>query len=96
MKPSTALAANREFIRRAALAHRLRNPRVFGSALRGDDTEESDLDLLVDPSDDTSLLDVARLQVELEEHLGVAVDVLTPAALPETFRAQILREARSV
>jgi len=96
MKPSTALAANREIIRRAALAHGLRNPRVFGSALRGDDTEESDLDLLVDPSDDTSLLDVARLQVELEEHLGVAVDVLTPAALPEAFRVQILREARSV
>lgn len=96
MKPSAALAAHREFVRRAALAHRLRNPRVFGSALRGDDTDESDLDLLVDPSDDTSLLDIARLQVELEERLGVAVDVLTPAALPEKFRNQVLREASPV
>ena len=96
MKPSAALDANREFVRRAALAHRLHNPRVFGSALRGDDTDESDLDLLVDPSDDTSLLDIARLQVELEARLRVAVDVVTPAALPEKFRARVLLEARPV
>ncbi len=41
-------------------------------------------------------LDIARIQVELERHLGVSVDVLTPKALPDQFRDQVLREARSI
>lgn len=64
--------------------------------LHGEDSEQSDLDILVDPGPDASLLDIAHIQVELETSLGVSVDVLTPAALPAKFRAQVLREARSV
>ena len=96
MKPSIALQVHRETIRRIVQLHRASNPRVFGSVLHGADTEESDLDLLVDPSRETSLLDIARIQVELEQQLGVPVDVLTPRALPERFRDQVLREARSI
>ncbi len=96
MKPSIALHAHRETIRRIVQSHRANNPRVFGSVLHGADTEESDLDLLVDPTRETSLLDIARIQVELEQQLGVPVDVLTPRALPERFRDQVLREARSI
>lgn len=96
MKPSTALEENRELIRRIVLAHRASNPRVFGSVLHGEDSEHSDLDLLVDPAPDASLLDIAHIQVELETSLGVSVDVLTPGALPAKFRAQVLREARAV
>ncbi len=77
-------------------AHRTSNPRVFGSVLDGDDAESSDLDLLVEPSANTSLLDIARIQVELEARLGVSVDVFTPAALPVKFRSQVLLEARPV
>ncbi len=96
MKPSTALEANRELIRRIVSAHRASNPRVFGSVLHGEDSEHSDLDLLVDPAPDASLLDIAHIQVELETSLGVSVDVLTPDALPAKFRTQVLREARAV
>ncbi len=96
IKPSTALETHRETIRRVVRAHRASNPRVFGSVLHGDDTDGSDLDLLVDPSADASLLDIARIQVELEHYLGVSVDVLTPRAIPEKFRDQVLREARLV
>jgi predicted nucleotidyltransferase len=96
MKPSQALDAHREEIRKIVDAHQASNPRVFGSVLHGDDTEESDLDVLVDPSATTSLLDIARIQVELENLLRVSVDVLTPNALPEKFRSEILGEARSV
>ena len=96
MKPSTALETHREAIRRIVSHHRASNPRVFGSVLHGDDTDGSDLDLLVDPSAEASLLDIARIQVELERHLGVSVDVLTPKALPDQFRDQVLREARSI
>jgi uncharacterized protein len=69
------------------------NPRVFGSAISGDDGDDSDLDLLVDPSPETSLLDLARLQVEIESTLGVKVDLLTPRSLPASFREKVLTEA---
>jgi predicted nucleotidyltransferase len=96
MKPSDALRTHRETIRAIVLAHKATNPRVFGSALHGDDTDESDLDLLVDPQPGASLLDLAQIQVELEAKLGVAVDVLTPNALPASFRQQVMQEAISV
>lgn len=96
MKPSTALERHRDTIRRIVRAHRARNPRVFGSAVHGEDTESSDLDILVDPIGDASLLDIARIQVELEKCLGVSVDVLTPKGLPEKIRVQVLREAEPV
>lgn len=96
MKPSTALNENRDLIRRIVRAHRASNPRVFGSVLHGEDSEQSDLDILVDPAPDASLLDIAHIQFELETCLGITVDILTPAALPAKFRTQVLREAQSV
>ena len=74
--------------------YRTANPRVFGSTLHGTDAEGSDLDLLVDALPDTTLFDLGGLQVELEELLGVSVDVLTPEDLPAHFRAKVLAEAR--
>ncbi len=93
MKPSEALESHRAAIRRVVGAHRASNARVFGSVLRGLDTEESDLDILIDPTPDTTLMDVATIQVELERLLGVSVDVLTPRGLPEKFRSKVLSEA---
>ena len=96
MKPSVALQAHRALIRSVVERYRARNPRVFGSVLHGDDEEGSDLDLLIDPVKGTSLMDVAGIQVELERLLGIPVDVLTPKALPEKFRAEVLAEAQHV
>lgn len=96
MKPSEALDHHREDIRRIVTRHRARNARIFGSVLRGEDKDGSDLDLLVDPSAETTLMDIAAIQFELERLLAVPVDVLTPNALPETFRSQVLAEAMTV
>ncbi len=96
MKPSEALNLNREVIRQVVALHRARNARVFGSVVHGNDTDESDLDLLVDPTPDTSLLDIAKIQNHLQKLLGISVDVLTPKALPESFRAKVLAEAELV
>jgi hypothetical protein len=93
MKPSAALAVHRETIRRAAERNRVRNPRVFGSVLHGRDTDDSDLDLLVDPLPGVTLFDLGALQIELEEMLGVSVEVLTPGDLPARFRDQVIHEA---
>lgn len=96
MKPSVALATHREAIRRVVEAHRACNARVFGSVIHGDDTEGSDLDILVDPTPETTLFDIGAIRHELLQLLGVPVDVLTPKALPEKFRAVVLSEARPV
>lgn len=96
MRPSIALQQHRDEIRRIALSHRVTNVRVFGSALRGEDTENSDLDLLVEPTSETTLLDIAKIQVDLARLLNINADVLTPNALPEKFRAQVLTEAIAV
>jgi len=93
MKPSIALQEHRETISKIVAGHRASNPRIFGSVLKGCDTEGSDLDLLVDPTPETTLLDIGAIRHELLELLGVPVDVLTPKALPETFRATVLAQA---
>lgn len=93
LKPSGILQQNREMIRSVALKHHTRNPRVFGSVLSGADDGRSDLDLLVEPLPGTTLFDLGAIQVELEEALGIAVDVLTPGDLPAKIRDQILRDA---
>lgn len=93
MKPSAALHLHREDIRRIVTGNHAHNPRIFGSVLHGEDTENSDLDLLVDRTSSTSLMDIAAIQCELEQLLGVAVDVLTPNLLPDKFRGEVLAEA---
>ena len=93
MKPSQALDLNRAAIRQVVASHRAKNARVFGSVIRGQDSEGSDLDLLIDTTPETTLMDVAAIQVELQTLLGVSVDVLTPKALPESFRNRVMSEA---
>lgn len=96
MKSSEALHKHRAEIRSIVAAHRGTNARVFGSVLRGTDQEGSDLDLLIDPTPETTLFDIARIKGTLEMLLGIKVDVLTPNALPDRFRNRVLAEAQPV
>ena len=93
MKPSEALETHGEALRTLVSRYGFSRPRVFGSVLTGTDTEESDLDLLVEPAESTSLFSIAGLQLDAEELLGVAVSVLTPNALPPKFRQRVLKQA---
>jgi predicted nucleotidyltransferase len=96
MKPSEALERHRDDIRRVVEQNRAANPRVFGSVLHGEDTEDSDLDILVDTVAGTNLFDLARIKGTLEDLLNVAVDVRTPKDLPAKFRLKVLAEATPV
>lgn len=96
MLPSQALALHRDAIRNLVQRFRVSNPRVFGSVLHGTDTEDSDLDLLVDPQPGATLFDLGGLQWELKELMGVRVDVRTPKDLPDYFRDTVLAEAQPV
>jgi predicted nucleotidyltransferase len=94
VKPSEALETHRAELRQLVSRYGLSRPRVFGSVLNGTDTDESDLDLLVEPAESTSLLTIAGLQIDAEKLLGVAVSVLTPGGLPPKFRNKVLEQAR--
>ena len=88
MKPSEALTAHRDELRQLVTRYGLSRPRVFGSVVSGTDTDESDLDLLVDPGQSTSLLTLAGLKTDAEDLLGVPVSVLTPNGLRPKFRGE--------
>jgi predicted nucleotidyltransferase len=96
MKPSIALQNHRNAVRTIALNRHVKNVRVFGSVLHGNDTAQSDLDLLVDTTPQTTLLDIGAIRYELRQLLGVPVDVLTPMSLPEKFRQTVVEEARPI
>jgi predicted nucleotidyltransferase len=94
VKPSIALEKNREAVRAAIRRYpTIANPRVFGSVLHGDDTEESDLDLLVDALPGTTLFTLIGLQDDLANVVGVPVDLKTPEELSKYFREEVLAEA---
>jgi hypothetical protein len=94
MRPSEVLAAQRQRILDIAAANGARHLRVFGSASRGQDRPDSDLDLLVDLPAGTSLLRIVGLQLALEDALGVKVDLCTERELDPALKTRILAEAR--
>ena len=80
-------------ILRLARTHGARRVRVFGAGARGTSHADSDMDLLVEMAEGRSLLDRIALQQDLEELLGLKVDVVTEGALHPHVRSQILEEA---
>ena len=68
--------------------------RIFGSVARGDEQETSDIDILCEMEPGRSLLDLARLERELEEALHCNVDVVTERGLRSRIRDRVLAEAR--
>lgn len=97
-RPSVLFDRHRSEIRAIVERHKGCNPRIFGSAARGDDGPGSDLDLLVDhrPGGVMSLFDLSAIHCEIEDLLGAPVQVLTPASLAPTVLATAEREARAV
>ena len=83
------LADHREVLRN----FKVRSLFVFGSVARGEANQGSDVDLLVEFAEPVGLFEFARLQRFLEESLRARVDLVTRAALRESMREEVLREA---
>ncbi|MGD0346547.1 MAG: nucleotidyltransferase family protein [Terracidiphilus sp.] len=96
MRPSEILPQYRETIRQLVLEAGMANPRVFGSVVRGEDSEGSDLDILVDPAPRASLLAMEMLQSRLASVTGVKIDLRTPEEIHPKFREKVLAEAASL
>jgi uncharacterized protein len=91
---SPTIAQLRTAVLRVARRHGVQSVRVFGSFARGEQRTTSDLDLLVEMPDGSSLFDLAGLKIELEETLRRKVDVLTEDGISPYLRDRILRDAR--
>jgi predicted nucleotidyltransferase len=87
------IRGKRDEILRIAAEHGARDVRVFGSVVRGEASEGSDVDVLVHLDDHASLLDHIALMRELEGLLGCPVDVVSDEALHRTIRDRVLEEA---
>ncbi len=96
MRPSELLLLNKDAIIRTVIANHFAEPKVFGSVLLGEDTELSDLDILVYPTERSSLLSLARLSRQLSELLGIRVDVATPKSLPTAWRRNVISAATPI
>jgi predicted nucleotidyltransferase len=88
------LDKNRQIILNLAHRNGVRNVQVFGSVARNQATGTSDLDLLVELESNRSLLDRIAFMQDLEDILGVPVDVVTADALHPLVRDEILEQAR--
>ncbi len=88
--------AKREDILNIAKKHGAYNIRIFGSVVRGEAKQDSDLDVLIELEPNRSLFDHAALMVELQEIMNCKVDVVTEKGLRARIRENILKEAMPI
>ena len=93
IRPSVRVDLHRESIRTVVARHHAVDPRIFGSVARGEDEPGSDVDLLVEFTDEASLLDEIGLRLALADLLHVNVDVVAADSLRGQIRERVLREA---
>lgn len=93
MKPSEIVRQYRQEIRQIILENHAQNPRIFGSVARGEDTESSDLDIVIDPTPVLTYFDIGAMMTEIEDRFNLKVDMATPNALPVKFREKVLSMA---
>lgn len=93
-RPSQALATHRDEVREFARSHGASNVLVFGSVARGEDDEESDVDLLMDIPSTYGLMAMSRMRRQLSDLLGVPVDLGSAEDLRPRIRDRVLAEAR--
>ncbi len=98
MRPSELLNAHRkEILEILARYPMISNLRVVGSVARGEDTNDSDIDFLVDTGPETTLFDLGGLHEDLEELLGASVDIITSGGrMHQHLRMNIERDARVI
>lgn len=90
------IKSKREQILNVASQHGVNKVKIFGSALKGEETPESDIDLLVDCKEECSLFDLIGLKQELEQMFGRKIDIVTPNSIHWSLQESILGEAQEI
>src|SRR5690625_6255111 len=87
------LRSHRELILSNAKQHKIRTVKVFGSTVRNEATQESDLDLLVEFEKNANLFDLIRFKQSIEDLLQINVDVVTEESVHQSFKEEILKRS---
>lgn len=93
MSTYAEIIRHKDAIRRIVASHKGENPRLFGSLAKGQHSSDNDVDLLVDALPGATLLDIVRMEQQLQRELGLPFDVNTPSGLPRKWRDQVLEQA---
>lgn len=93
---STLLRKHSKEIQQVVEKHHAKNVKVFGSVALGTESVDSDIDLLIETTSETTMFDIGAIKFELNKLLGVEVDVLTPNSLPVQFKDKVEQEARLI
>lgn len=93
MKLKSLIESYRNEILKIAQRYGARDVRIFGSVARGDDIDQSDVDVLVNMEPGRSLFDMGGLLMDLEKLLGCKVDLVTEKGRKPRIRDRVLREA---
>lgn len=93
MTAGELIRAHRADIVRVARSHKAKGVRVFGSAARGEATQASDIDLLVAMKPGADLLDIVAIKQDLEDLLGLPIDIVTENSISPYMRDEVLKEA---
>ncbi len=96
VNPVNEIEEKKDSIIRVLKKNGVRRASLFGSTARGEATKDSDIDLLVEFEEIKSLLDLARLKIELEELLGKKVDILTYKSIHPLLKEKILNEQEEI
>lgn len=96
MRPSEALARNRDKVLEILSRYPVKNPKVFGSVARGEDTENSDLDLLVEKAGPLTYPDIIGIQSEIGAAIGATVGIHTRGEFREKSLQRIDADARDL
>jgi len=96
MTRNNILQDKKDEILKITTRHGAKKIRLFGSILRDDIKEKSDVDFLVELEKDRSLLDIIAIKQDLEDLLGCSVDVVTDSALSPYIRDEVLQQAVSL
>ncbi|MGO1561993.1 MAG: helix-turn-helix domain-containing protein [Actinomycetaceae bacterium] len=95
-RPSVRVEQHRDDIRALVAQFRASRPRIVGSIARGEDHPGSDVDVLVDFTDEATLLDEVGLRLALRDLLRMEVDVIAADSLRGEVRDRLLSEAVAV
>ncbi|MDH4028950.1 MAG: nucleotidyltransferase family protein [Nitrospirota bacterium] len=96
MSVSNIIKNRRNEILAIATRYGASNIRVFGSMAHGNESPESDIDIIVKMEKGRSLLDIIAIKQDIEELLGRKVDVVTEASISPYIRDNVLKEAVSL
>jgi uncharacterized protein len=96
LDPLNLIRKSRDQIFDLAVKHGASNIRIFGSVARGDYSEGSDIDFLVDFKPGVGLLEWSAFWLDLEDLLGCDIDVATEKSLKKRYREKVMKEARPI